>query len=78
MGMKYFEVSAKASQNVVIPIAWLTYHIWDNERPDETSSPIASPLTPHRKGSSISPTNTPIIRKRSVTVKDQQKNCQVM
>lgn len=36
MGMKYFEVSAKESQNVIIPIAWLTYHIWDNERPDET------------------------------------------
>jgi len=76
--MKYFEVSAKESQNVIIPIAWLTYHIWDNERPDETSSPIASPVQPLRKGSSISPSGTPIIRKRSVTVKDNDKGCNVM
>lgn len=42
------------------------------------SSPIASPVQPLRKGSSISPTGTPIIRKRSVTVKDGEKNCNVM
>jgi len=76
MGMKYFEVSSKDEQNVVIPVAWMTYHIWDLERPDETSTPIASPVS-HRKGSSISPTNTPIIRKRSVPTKNQ-KGCHVM